>query len=139
MSRYASRAWRAFRPEAPVAITLPPAAACRIRGLDPGSRYTGYGIVDCGPGGERHVASGRVAAGSGELAPRLRTIFEAVVALVEEHRPDEVAIERVFVHVNPDSALKLGQARGAALCAALARGAPAHESAPRAIKMAVTG
>jgi crossover junction endodeoxyribonuclease RuvC len=139
MSRYASRAWRAFRPEAPVAVTLPAAANCRVLGLDPGSRYTGYGIIDCGAGGERHVASGRIAAGGGALAPRLRLIFDAVVTLVEEHAPDEVAIERVFVHLNPDSALKLGQARGAALCAALLRGAPAHEYAPRQIKMAVTG
>ena len=139
MSRYASRAWRVLRPGAPLAVTLPAAVACRVLGLDPGSRCTGYGIIDCGAGGERHVASGRIAVGGGELAPRLRQIFDAVVALVETHRPDEVAIERVFVHVNPDSALKLGQARGAALCAALARGAPAHEYAPRAIKMAVTG
>ena len=88
---------------------------------------------------ERHVASGRIAVSGPELAPRLRQIFEAVVALVEEHRPDEVAIERVFVHLNPDSALKLGQARGAALCAALLHGAPAHEYAPRAVKLAVIG
>ncbi|MCC7463284.1 MAG: crossover junction endodeoxyribonuclease RuvC [Gammaproteobacteria bacterium] len=139
MSRYAARGWRTFRPEAPVAVAPLVTAACRVLGLDPGSRYTGYGIIDCGPHGERHVASGRIAVGGGELAPRLRQIFEAVAALVEEHRPDEVAIERVFVHVNPDSALKLGQARGAALCAALVRGAVAHEYAPRAIKMAVTG
>jgi crossover junction endodeoxyribonuclease RuvC len=138
MSRYASRSWRAFQPEAPAAVAVP-AAACRVLGLDPGSRRTGYGIIDCGAGGERHVVSGHVAVGGVELAPRLRQIFDAVAALVEEHRPDEVAIERVFVHVNPDSALKLGQARGAALCAALLHGAPAHEYAPRAIKMAVTG
>jgi crossover junction endodeoxyribonuclease RuvC len=145
MTRYASRAWRSFQPGPVAAVTLPATAsttaslACRVLGLDPGSRYTGWGIIDCGAGSERHVASGRIAAGSGELAPRLRTIFEAVAALVETHRPDEVAIERVFVHVNPDSALKLGQARGAALCAALVRGAPAHEYAPRQIKMAVSG
>jgi crossover junction endodeoxyribonuclease RuvC len=143
MSRYASRSWRAFQPEAPVAPVaevLPAASACRVLGLDPGSRRTGYGILDCGAGGgERHVASGHIAVGGAELAPRLRQIFDAIAALVEEHRPDEVAIERVFVHLNPDSALKLGQARGAALCAALLHGAPAHEYAPRAIKLAVTG
>jgi crossover junction endodeoxyribonuclease RuvC len=60
-------------------------------------------------------------------------------ALVAEHRPTEIAIERVFMHRNPDSALKLGQARGAALCAAVSGGALAHEYAPRAIKLAVTG
>jgi crossover junction endodeoxyribonuclease RuvC len=113
--------------------------ACRILGLDPGSLRTGYGVIDCSPAGERHVASGCIAVGGVELVVRLRRIFEAVAALVEEHRPDEIAVERVFVHRNPDSALKLGQARGAALCAAVARGAAAHEYAPRAIKLAVSG
>jgi crossover junction endodeoxyribonuclease RuvC len=140
MSRYASKSWRAYRPEAPVStLVVPAAASCRVLGLDPGSRRTGWGVVDCDAGGERHVANGHIAAGDAELAPRLKTIFDAVVVLVEEYRPDEVAIERVFVHVNPDSALKLGQARGAALCAAQWRGASAHEYAPRAIKLAVTG
>ena len=113
--------------------------ACRILGLDPGSLRTGFGLIDCSAGGERHVASGCIAVGGSVLVVRLRRIFEAVEALVAEHRPDEIAIERVFVHRNPDSALKLGQARGAALCAAVAHGAAAHEYAPRAIKLAVSG
>ena len=97
--------------------------ACRILGLDPGSLRTGFGVIDCSAAGERYVASGCIAVGGAELVVRLRRIFEAVAALVEEHRPDEIAVERVFVHRNPDSALKLGQARGAALCAAVALGA----------------
>jgi crossover junction endodeoxyribonuclease RuvC len=113
--------------------------ACRILGLDPGSLRTGFGLIDCSASGERHVASGCIAVGGGDLVVRLRRIFEAVSALVAEHRPDEIAVERVFVHRNPDSALKLGQARGAALCAAVAQGAGAHEYAPRAIKLAVSG
>lgn len=70
---------------------------------------------------------------------RLQRIYSAISELVAEHRPDMVAIERVFVHRNPDSALKLGQARGVALCAAASLGASVHEYAPRAIKSAVTG
>ena len=115
------------------------APECRILGLDPGSLRTGFGLIDCNAGGERHVASGCIAVGGADLMVRLRRIFEGVAALVAEHRPDEIAVERVFVHRNPDSALKLGQARGAALCAALAHGAAAHEYAPRAIKLAVSG
>lgn len=83
--------------------------------------------------------SGCIAVGGADFVVRLRRIFEAVAALVAEHRPDEIAVERVFVHRNPDSALKLGQARGAALCAAVAHGAAAHEYAPRAIKLAISG
>jgi crossover junction endodeoxyribonuclease RuvC len=73
------------------------------------------------------------------MVVRLLRIYAAVSALVAEHRPDMVAIERVFMHRNPDSALKLGQARGVALCAAASLGASVHEYAPRAIKLAVTG
>jgi crossover junction endodeoxyribonuclease RuvC len=138
MPRYPLSAWRTFRPEAVgVAPSMP--VHCRILGLDPGSQRTGYGILDCTAAGERHVANGCINVTGGELSVRLRRIFEAISVLIQEHRPDEIAIERVFVHRNPDSALKLGQARGAALCAAVALGAPAHEYAPRAIKLAVTG
>ena len=73
------------------------------------------------------------------MVVRLQRIYAALHALVGEHRPDMIAIERVFLHRNPDSALKLGQARGVALCAAASLGASVHEYAPRAIKMAVTG
>lgn len=111
----------------------------RVLGLDPGSLRTGFGIVDCAPSGERHVASGCVRATGGSLAVRLRHIHEQVLLLIERHQPDEVAIERVFMHRNPDSALKLGQARGAALCAAVAGGAAVYEYAPRAIKLAIVG
>jgi crossover junction endodeoxyribonuclease RuvC len=138
MPRYPLSAWRTFRPEA-VGVALSTPVRCRILGLDPGSQRTGYGILDCTAAGERHVANGCINVTGGELSVRLRRIFEAISVLIQEHRPDEIAIERVFVHRNPDSALKLGQARGAALCAAVALGAPAHEYAPRAIKLAVTG
>jgi crossover junction endodeoxyribonuclease RuvC len=154
MPRYSGSSWRSFRPEAaapaarganagasagPAASLAAVALNCRVLGLDPGSLRTGFGVIDCGAGGERHVTNGCINAGSGEFPQRLRRIFDAVVVLIETHRPDEIAIERVFVHRNPDSALKLGQARGAAICAALALGASAHEYAPRAIKLAVSG
>lgn len=115
---------------------LPPA---RILGIDPGSIVTGFGVIDVTVQATRYVASGNIRAGRGDLAARLRKIFEGVAALVEQHAPDEVAIERVFMHANPDSALKLGQARGAALCGATGRGASVHEYSAREVKLAVTG
>lgn len=130
MARYSTLAWRAFRPAT---------ADCRVLGLDPGSQCTGYGVVDCTAAGERHVASGCIRLAAGPFSTRLRAIYEAVAALVADHAPGEIAIERVFVHRNPDSALKLGQARGAALCAATIGGAPVYDYSPRAIKLAVTG
>ena len=152
MPRYSSGSWRSYRPGtdaagaagatvAPVASAMPQRdwAPCRILGLDPGSLRTGYGLIDCTAAGERHVAHGCINAGRDDFLLRLRRIFDAIATLIDEHHPDEIAIERVFVHRNPDSALKLGQARGAAICAAVAAGASAHEYAPRAIKLAVSG
>lgn len=115
-----------------------PRERCRILGLDPGSQRTGYGLIDVAGADYAHVAHGCIPAGAGELPERLRTIFKAVRALIEEHRPDEVAIERVFVNRNVDSALKLGQARGAALCA-VPDGTAVFEYSPRAVKLALVG
>jgi crossover junction endodeoxyribonuclease RuvC len=119
-----------------VSLTATPA---RILGLDPGSVVTGFGVVDVSAAGTRYVASGSIRAGKGELATRLRLIFDHVGELVDSYGPGEVAIERIFMHVNPDSALKLGQARGAALCGATAGGASVHEYTPREVKLAITG
>ncbi len=144
MPRYSSRSWRAFRPHGAArepglaAITLE-ARDCRVLGLDPGSQRTGFGIIDCRAGSERHVTSGCIDVAGRDMIVRLQRIHAQLCALVDLHRPDMVAIERVFLHRNPDSALKLGQARGVALCAAASQGASVHEYAPRAIKMAVTG
>jgi crossover junction endodeoxyribonuclease RuvC len=148
MARYSGRSWRSYRPSAGAAGAAPrplanataaPSVSCRILGLDPGSLRTGYGLIDCTPAGERHVANGCINVRGDDFLVRLRRIFEAIGVLISEHRPDEIAIERVFVHRNVDSALKLGQARGAAICAALGLGASAYEYAPRAIKLAVSG
>jgi len=139
MARYSTRSWRAFRPNDGVDSVALAVSDCRVLGIDPGSQRTGYGIIDCRATGERHVASGCIDVAGQAMVLRLQRIYHEVHALVSEHRPDMIAIERVFLHRNPDSALKLGQARGVALCAAAACGASVHEYAPRAIKMAVTG
>lgn len=111
----------------------------RILGLDPGSRVTGFAVLDCAGGEIRYVISGGIRADGNDFPARLQQIFNGVAQLVAEHQPDEVAIERVFMHRNADSALKLGQARGAALCATFGVPASVFEYAPREIKQAVVG
>lgn len=125
----------------PGAVTprIAPSRPVRILGLDPGSVVTGFGVVDVAPSGTTYLASGCIRAGRGGLAERLQVIFRHVTELVQAYAPGEVAIERVFMHANPDSALKLGQARGAALCAAGQGGANIHEYTPREVKLAITG
>ncbi|MCC8998686.1 MAG: crossover junction endodeoxyribonuclease RuvC [Candidatus Contendobacter sp.] len=109
-------------------------------GIDPGSRITGYGIIDMDGPRSLYVASGGIQTDSGQALPeRLKTIFEAVTEIVRFHQPKEVAVEQVFMHRNPDSALKLGQARGAAICAVVVAGLPVSEYAARSIKQAVVG
>jgi crossover junction endodeoxyribonuclease RuvC len=149
MSRSSSRAWRQFDPAGktragkvsrPVAAPVAPAPfPRRVLGLDPGSLRTGFGIIDCSVRAEKHVASGCIRATGDDFSRRLRQIHEAILALVAEYHPDEIAVESVFMHRNADSALKLGQARGAAICAAVVSGAVLYEYAPRAIKLAVVG
>lgn len=147
--RTVRRTRRAFVPPAagvrPTAS--PPNLRARILGLDPGSRATGYAVIECAGNESSYLVSGAIRTEGEAFTDRLGEIFAGIARLVEEYRPDEVAIERVFVHRNADSALKLGQARGAALCATFAQRPPdqaairAHiyEYAPREIKLAVTG
>ena len=131
--------WRQFDPEAiRSAPPLSTAPRVRVLGLDPGSRRTGFGVIDCEGNAHTHIASGCIAAQGEAIATRLRTIFQGIEHLIATYQPDEVAIERVFVNRNVDSAMKLGQARGAALCAVPA-GTAVFEYAPRAIKLAVVG
>ena len=111
----------------------------RIIGVDPGSRLTGFGVVDAGGTRLHHVASGFVRAGDGDWSDRLRRIFEELGAIMDSHAPRELAIEKVFLHRNPSSALKLGQARGVAILAGALRSLPVHEYSPNEIKQAVTG
>jgi crossover junction endodeoxyribonuclease RuvC len=115
-----------------------PGSKLRILGLDPGSRRTGFGIIECRGADYVPIAHGCLNVGAALLPERLRLIFEGLRALIAEHGPAEVAVERVFVNRNVESALKLGQARGAALCA-VPQGLPVFEYAPRAIKLALVG
>lgn len=115
------------------------AIAVRILGLDPGSQATGFGVIDWIDGDARYVASGAIRTSGVEFPPRLRQIYEGVQAIMREYAPREVAVERVFMHRNADSALKLGQARGAALCAVFADDPEVFEYAPREVKLAVVG
>jgi crossover junction endodeoxyribonuclease RuvC len=111
----------------------------RILGIDPGSRITGFGIIDSDGRRSIHVASGSIRTGADALPERLKVIFAAVQALMTQYRPEAVAVERVFVARNADSALKLGQARSAAICATFDTGAEVFEYAARAVKLAVVG
>ena len=135
--------WRAYRPDAQVAavpavVRMLPAGSARILGLDPGSLRTGFGVIDCAGGTLTIVAQGCIATSGGPLADRLRIIHTKVAELIQLHNPQEIAVERVFLSKNADSALKLGQARGAAL-AAVPAALGVHEYAARAIKLAVVG
>ncbi|MFO7305083.1 MAG: crossover junction endodeoxyribonuclease RuvC [Gammaproteobacteria bacterium] len=114
-------------------------AQVRILGLDPGSQRTGYAVIDANGAGVAYVVSGAIRTNGESMAERLQQIFLGVDRLVSEFRPDEVAIERVFMHRNADSALKLGQARGAALSATFTVRPRVFEYAPREVKLAVVG
>lgn len=111
----------------------------RILGIDPGSRVTGYGIIDFHRNHVRHVTSGCIHVGGSDLTARLRAIFDGITAVVDSEEPAELAVEQVFFHRNAASALKLGQARGAALMAGVTRGLPLYEYSPNQVKQAVTG
>ncbi len=111
----------------------------RVIGIDPGSRNTGYAILDTDGFRHQHVASGHLVIQGETLADKLGVIFHEVCALINEWQPEVMAIEQVFMNKNADSALKLGQARGAAICAAVNAQLPVGEYTPRAIKKAVVG
>ncbi|HEC16488.1 MAG TPA: crossover junction endodeoxyribonuclease RuvC [Sedimenticola sp.] len=111
----------------------------RILGIDPGSRVTGYGIIDSDGVRSLHIASGCIRLAQDDLPQRLGVIFQEISHLLQAHRPAEVAIEQVFVSRNAGAALKLGQARGAAICAAVTAGLPVSEYSPRSVKQAVVG
>jgi len=113
----------------------------RILGIDPGSQRTGVGIIDVDAAGKAtHVFHAPLLLlGEGDFAQRLKRLLLALGEVIDTHRPDEVAIEQVFMARNPDSALKLGHARGAAICAVVMRDLPVSEYAAREVKLAVVG
>ena len=111
----------------------------RILGIDPGLRVTGFGIIE--QTGQRltYVTSGVIRTSDADLPSRLGTIFDGIATLIREHAPDQSAIEKVFVNVNPQSTLLLGQARGAAICGLVAGGVPVAEYTALQLKQAVVG
>jgi crossover junction endodeoxyribonuclease RuvC len=112
----------------------------RILGIDPGSVATGFGVVDRTGGALVHVAHGTLRPPRGVALPlRLHHLYRALVELLEEHRPDAVAVEQVFVAASPRAALVLGQARGAVLAAVASGGLAVAEYTPAQIKQGVTG
>ena len=111
----------------------------RILGIDPGLRVTGFGIIEKRGARLEYVTSGCVRVPVGELPQRLKCILDGLGEVIAEHRPEQVAVEKVFVNVNPQSTLLLGQARGAAICAAVARELPVSEYTALQVKQAVVG
>ena len=113
----------------------------RVLGIDCGTEYTGYGVVELGPNGRLLcLTCGAVKLSPREPLPtRLHRIYEQLALLIREHRPDQVVIEDVFYALNVKSALKLGQVRGVAMLAASAAGLEVAEYAPLSIKSAVVG
>ncbi|MEK6298147.1 MAG: crossover junction endodeoxyribonuclease RuvC, partial [Paraburkholderia tropica] len=111
----------------------------RILGIDPGLRVTGFGVIERHGHTLSYVASGVIRTADADLPTRLGTIFEGVSTLIRQHAPDQAAIEKVFVNVNPQSTLLLGQARGAAICGLVSGGVPVAEYTALQLKQAVVG
>ena len=111
----------------------------RVMGIDPGSVVTGYGVIDSDGIRSFHVAHGHIRVKGSGFAERLGHIHRALDEVLAEWRPSEVAVEQVFLSANPMSALKLGQARGAAITAVAVHSIPVAEYAPRSVKQVVTG
>jgi crossover junction endodeoxyribonuclease RuvC len=111
----------------------------RILGIDPGSRITGFGVIDKTGSSLSYVTSGCIRSGAADLPARVSAIFDGLREIIAAHRPDEVAVERVFVNVNPQSTLMLGQARGAAICAVVDAGLAVAEYTALQVKQAVVG
>ncbi|HEX6268207.1 MAG TPA: crossover junction endodeoxyribonuclease RuvC [Burkholderiales bacterium] len=111
----------------------------KILGIDPGLQVTGFGVIESVGSKLRYVTSGCVKSGEGDLAARLKAILEGLNEVIASHAPVEVAVEKVFVNVNPQSTLALGQARGTAICAAVLAGLPVSEYTALQVKQSVVG
>jgi crossover junction endodeoxyribonuclease RuvC len=110
-----------------------------IIGIDPGSRVTGFGLINSVGNKIEYIDSGCIRTESAPLPDRLKTIFEGLCEVIEQHTPQESAIEEVFMGKNAASALKLGQARGSAMTACLFHNLPVEEYSARKVKQAVVG
>lgn len=110
-----------------------------ILGIDPGSRKTGFGVINTVGGKSEYLASGVIRVEEYEFAERLKRIFESIQIIIHEHSPQIMVVEQVFMAKNASSALKLGQARGAAITAGATSGLEMAEYSARQIKQAVVG
>ena len=116
------------------------ATALRILGIDPGLRVTGFGVIDKTGQKLAYVTSGCIRTpNAGSLPERLAVILDSLGEVIAAHRPGQVALEKVFVNVNPESTLALGQARGTAICAAVSAKLPVAEYTALQVKQAVVG
>ncbi len=112
----------------------------RILGIDPGSRATGYGIIDRAGSNLGFVTCGTIRTESGDhIGNRLLLIYDGLCKVIQHYAPEVAAVEDVFLSHNPRSALKLGHARGVAVLAAMKSGLKVHDYSPRAVKQAVAG
>ena len=118
-----------MRPDGPI----------RILGIDPGLRITGFGVIDKVGARLTYVTSGCVKSGEGELPERIKVLLDGLSEVIAANRPHQSAVEKVFVNVNPQSTLLLGQARGAAICAAVLAGLPVAEYTALQVKQSVVG
>ena len=110
-----------------------------ILGIDPGSRITGYGVIRQSNGKVEYLGSGCIRTSGEQLSDKLKQIYDGISEIILQFKPDLFAIEQVFMAKNPDSALKLGQARGCAIVAAVNAGLPVAEYAARQVKQSVVG
>lgn len=110
-----------------------------ILGIDPGSRKTGFGIISAVGSRTQYVTSGIVRMSDKELPARLKVIYESISEIIRQYQPSEMAVEDVFFARDPRAALKLGQARGAAIVAGVTAGLPVAEYAARSVKQSVVG
>lgn len=111
----------------------------RILGIDPGSRFTGYGVIDIEGNHAKHIANGCIRVKGETLSEKLHQIFTEIDKTITTYQPEEVSIEKVFMHKNADSALKLGQARGTAISACAVRGLQVFEYTANQVKQATVG
>lgn len=111
-----------------------------VLGVDPGTLITGYGVIEARSDKLRVLTCGAIKNDSADVMPnRLKTIFDTITTVIAQYRPDDVALETAFYGKNAQSALKLGQARGVIMLAAVARRIPTHEYSPREVKKAIVG
>jgi len=142
MTSTSHRRSRASPPASSVSRLSPlasPNSRTRILGIDPGLRITGFGVLDKSGQKLTYVTSGCIKVPNGELSARLKTILDGLTEVIATCKPEQVALEKVFVNANPQTTLLLGQARGTAICAAVIHNLPVAEYTALQVKQAVVG